>query len=99
MYHVPQLIKLIEKALKHKGFSFVDVADICPTYFGRKNKVPTPVAMMEKIRDMSITVKTAEKLSAEELSGKIVIGEFYEENALEFTEEYAKIIKTAQGGK
>jgi 2-oxoglutarate ferredoxin oxidoreductase subunit beta len=99
VYHVPQLIKLIEKALKHKGFSFVDVADICPTYFGRKNKMPTPVAMMEKIRDMSITVKTAEKLSAEELSGKIVIGEFHEEKAPEYTEEYAKIIKKAQGGK
>ena len=36
-------------------------------------------------------------MSAEELSGKIVIGEFYEENAPEYTEEYAKIIEKAQG--
>lgn len=99
VYHVPQLIKLIEKALKHKGFSLIDVVDICPTYFGRRNKMASPVVMMEKIREMSITAKTAAKLSTAELSGKIVIGEFYEEKAPEYTEEYAKIIEKAQGGK
>ena len=25
--------------------------DICPTYFGRKNKMGSPVAMMENIRE------------------------------------------------
>ena len=98
VYHVPQLIKLIEKALKHKGFSLIDVVDICPTYFGRRNKMGSPVIMMEKIREMSITAKTAAKLSPEELSGKIVIGEFCEEKAPEYTKEYNKIIKKAQGG-
>lgn len=97
VYHLPQLIKLIEKALKHNGFSFVDVVDICPTYFGRRNKMGTAVAMMETIREKSVTIRTASKMSAEELSGKIVIGEFYEENAPEYTEEYAKIIEKAQG--
>jgi 2-oxoglutarate ferredoxin oxidoreductase subunit beta len=98
VYHVPQLIKLIEKALKHKGFSVIDVVDICPTYFGRRNKMGSPVAMMEKVREMSITARTAAKLSPEELSGRIVIGEFYEEQAPEYTEEYAKVIEKAQGG-
>jgi len=97
VYHVPQLIKLIEKALRHKGFSFIDVIDICPTYFGRKNKAASPVAMMEKIRDMSVTVKAAQNMSPEELNNKIIIGKFYEEEAPEYTEEYAKIIKRAQG--
>ena len=98
VYHVPQLIKLIEKALKHKGFSVIDVVDICPTYFGRRNKMGSPVAMMEKVREMSITARTAAKLSPEELSGRIVIGEFYEEQAPEYTEECAKVIEKAQGG-
>jgi len=98
IYHVPQLIKLIEKAIKHKGFSFVDVVDICPTYFGRKNKMASPVTMMEKIREMSVTVRAALKTPPEDLVGKIIIGEFHEENAPEYTEEYAKIIEKAQGG-
>lgn len=97
VYHVPQLIKLIEKALNHDGFSVIDAVAICPTYFGRKNKMGSPVAMMENIRDLSVTVKTAAKLSSQELSGKIVIGEFYEESAPEYTKEYAKVIEKAQG--
>ncbi len=99
VYHVPQLIKLIEKALKHKGFSLIDAVDICPTYFGRRNKMGSPVVMMEKIREMSITARTAAKLSSEELSDKIIIGEFYEEQAPEYTEEYERVIKKAQGGR
>ncbi|GAQ26186.1 2-oxoacid:ferredoxin oxidoreductase subunit beta [Tepidanaerobacter syntrophicus] len=98
VYHVPQLIKLIEKAINHDGFSVIDAVAICPTYFGRKNKMGSPVAMMENIRDLSVTVKTAAKLSSQELSGKIVIGEFYEESAPEYTKEYAKVIEKAQGG-
>lgn len=97
VYHIPQLIKLIEKAINHDGFSVIDAIAICPTYFGRKNKMGSPVAMMENIRDLSVTVKTAAKLSREELSGKIVIGEFYEEDAPEYTKEYAKVIEKAQG--
>lgn len=98
VYHVPQLIKLMEKAILHKGFSMIDVADICPTYFGRKNRLGTPVNMMEYIRDNSVTRKSAEKMSREELEGKIVIGEFYSEDAPEFSEEYRKIIEKARGG-
>ncbi|WP_286680652.1 2-oxoacid:ferredoxin oxidoreductase subunit beta [Tepidanaerobacter sp. EBM-49] len=98
VYHVPQLIKLIEKAINHDGFSVIDAVAICPTYFGRKNKMGSPAAMMENIRDLSVTVKTAAKLSSQELSGKIVIGEFYEESAPEYTKEYAKVIEKAQGG-
>lgn len=96
VYHIPQLIKLIEKALQHKGFSLIDAVSICPTYYGRKNKMGSPVKMMEFLRDASISIKSAEKLSKEELVGKIVIGEFYEEHAPEYTEEYAKVIKMAQ---
>ena len=52
--------------------------------------------MMETIREKSVTIRTASKMSAEELSGKIVIGEFMKKMRLS-TEEYAKIIEKAQG--
>ncbi|MCG0276056.1 MAG: 2-oxoacid:ferredoxin oxidoreductase subunit beta [Thermosediminibacteraceae bacterium] len=97
VYHVPQLIKFIEKALQHKGFSVVEAVSTCPTYFGRKNKLASPVKMMEMLRDNSVTVKAAEKMSKEELTNKIVIGEFLDVNAPEYVEEYMKIIKRAQG--
>ncbi|WP_422448729.1 2-oxoacid:ferredoxin oxidoreductase subunit beta [Thermoanaerobacterium sp. DL9XJH110] len=98
VYHVPQLIKLIEKAITHKGFSLIDAVSICPTYFGRKNKLGNPVKMMEFIKDAAIPIKSAEKLSKEELQGKILIGEFFEDHAPEYTEEYSKVIERAQGG-
>ncbi|MCF6097414.1 2-oxoacid:ferredoxin oxidoreductase subunit beta [Thermovorax subterraneus] len=96
VYHVPQLIKYIEKALLHKGFSVVETISTCPTYFGRKNKLGSPVKMMEMLRDNTVSAKAAERMSKEELASKIVIGEFAEINAPEYTEEYMKIIKRAQ---
>ncbi|MGI6485238.1 MAG: 2-oxoacid:ferredoxin oxidoreductase subunit beta [Thermoanaerobacterales bacterium] len=98
VYHVPQLIKLVEKALQHKGFSFIEVMSICPTYFGRKNKLGTPVKMMEMLRDNCVPVKSAERLSKQELQNKVIIGEFYQEQAPEYTEEYDRIIQMAQEG-
>jgi 2-oxoglutarate ferredoxin oxidoreductase subunit beta len=98
VYHTPQLIKLIEKAINHKGFSVIDAVDVCPTYFGRKNNMASPVKMMEFIRDSAVTIQSAEKKSREELEGKIIIGEFYKETAPEYTDEYEKVIERAKGG-
>ena len=92
-YHGPQTIQLIQNGIAHKGFSVIDCVSICPTYYGRKNKRGDAVKMMEWQRDNGILKARADKMSAEELQGKRVIGCFHEDkNVPEYTEEYGKLI-------
>lgn len=92
VYHVPQTIKLIENGIKHKGFSIIEVADICPTYYGRKNKKGSAVDMIRWQKENSVMDSKAKAMSPEELKGKLVIGMVSELNYPEYTEEYQKII-------
>ena len=93
-YHVPQTTKLIQDGIAHKGFSVIDCVSICPTYYGRKNKKGDAVRMMEWQRDNAVLKARADKMTAEELKGKMVIGCFCnEEGVPEYTEEYSKLIE------
>ena len=96
-YNIMETIKIMEKAINHKGFSVVDVVSICPSYYGRKNKKGDAVKMLQWQKENSVPVKLAEKMSPEELQGKIVTGIFRDERFPEYTEEYDKIIERAKG--
>ena len=50
-FHVVELAKILQKALRHKGISVVEVLTQCPTYFGRKNQAGGAVRMLEGFRD------------------------------------------------
>lgn len=93
-YHVQQTIKLIQDGIRHKGFSIIDVASTCPTYYGSKNKKGSAVNMLKWQRDNAITMEQAGKMSREERSGKLIIGLIEERNYPEFTYNYEKIIKS-----
>jgi len=74
--HPLQLSNSIKKALLNPGFSFVEVVSQCPTYFGRKNKLRSPVDMVNAFKENSINKRRADKMDKEELIGKIIVGEF-----------------------
>ncbi|RKD34529.1 2-oxoacid:ferredoxin oxidoreductase subunit beta [Thermohalobacter berrensis] len=95
-YHVNMITKLVEEGIKNKGFSFIETLSICPTYYGRKNKKGNVVDMMNYLKNNSINVKAAEKLSDEQLKDKIIVGELYKTQEPEYTEEYKKIIESFQ---
>jgi 2-oxoglutarate ferredoxin oxidoreductase subunit beta len=85
--HPLQLSKAIKTALNNKGFSFVEVVSQCPTYYGRKNKLKTPVSMIKMFKKNSINKRRADTLSDEELLGKIIVGEFVNKKRDEFSEK------------
>lgn len=98
VYYVTELINLIERGIKHKGFSFIDVLTPCPTVFGRRNELGTAAQMWKAQRDLTVPVKKAKEMSPAELEGKLVRGVLVEKEAPEFTEEYGKLITQAQKG-
>ncbi len=99
VFHAPQLAKLIENGIRHKGFSLVEVCALCPTYYGRKNKKGSAVDMMKYLRDNSVPVEKAKTMSSEELAGKIVTGLFNDEQFPEYTAEYDALIERVKEGK
>ena len=96
-YHAPQTIKLIENGIRHKGFSLIDCAGVCATYYGRKNKKGSAVDMMTYQRDNMVTWEQYKELTREERKGKVVLGKLVEEDYPEFSDEYQKIIDRVRG--
>ena len=96
-YHAPQLPGLIRKGLEKKGFAFIDVLSGCPTYYGRRNDLRTPVALLEWQRDNAVTVKDAESMTAEQLAGKYVIGELVNRDLPEYCTEYDRLAARVRG--
>ena len=91
-YHAREAVKFIEKGLENKGFSLIEGISECPTYYGRKNKKGDAVQIMNWMKDNAVDVKRAKDMTAEELTGKLLIGEFKNASEPEYTEVYQKII-------
>ena len=91
-YHANQLAAFIKKGIEHKGFSLIEAISTCPTYYGRKNKKGSAVAMINYLKESFVDIKAAEKLPPEKLVGKHIMGEFKCVEAPEYTSEYQKII-------
>ena len=74
----PQMIqRFISKAIKKgKGFRFIEVISICPTYYGRYNKFSNTVEMIKDIKARTINIKDIDRENIQELEGKIVVGEY-----------------------
>jgi 2-oxoglutarate ferredoxin oxidoreductase subunit beta len=70
------LIHAIKKAILHVGFSFIEVLSPCPTQFGRRNRIDRPEEMIQDLIRRCILKEEAERLTEEELAGRIVTGEF-----------------------
>ena len=92
-YHVQQTISLFQDGIRNKGFSIIDVASICPTYYGRKNKKGDAVAMMRWQKEHAVTVEQAAGMDPEELKDKLVIGLLHHAQYPEFTYKYDMLIQ------
>lgn len=92
-YHVQQTISLIQDGIRNVGFSIIDVASICPTYYGRKNKKGDAVAMLRWQKENAVTVEQAAKMSPEQLQNKLVIGLLHHTQYPEFTYRYTELIR------
>ena len=72
-----QVVGYIRKALRHAGFSLVEIISQCPTNFGRRAiGSGDPAGGIEWIKERTITIDAASDLTEEELVGRFVTGIF-----------------------
>jgi len=96
-YQAAQLDKLIEGGILNRGFSLIEVLVQCPTIYGRRNRLGDAISMLKWQRDTTMSRKAAEKLSPEELVGKVITGVLFAEERPEYCEQYEKLMARAQG--
>jgi 2-oxoglutarate ferredoxin oxidoreductase subunit beta len=94
-YHSQQLDRLIEGAIKHKGFSLIEVMENCNTYYGRPNKTSL-VELLEWEKDNTVNIKAAERMTPEQLQGKIITGLLHQTDRPEYVAEYEQHIARVQ---
>ena len=92
-----RIINSIKKAIQHKGFSFVEVLSQCPTAYGRDNRLGDGKAMMHWLADMAVNADKAAGMTAEEMKGKVVVGEFVDRQAPEYVASIRELI-VSRGG-
>ena len=96
-YHTVPLERLITKALQHKGFALVEAIVGCHVGFGRKNKLPRGVDLLLQQKELAVDVKRAQRLSPEELEGKIITGILCERvDRPEYVENYQQLMARVQ---
>jgi 2-oxoglutarate ferredoxin oxidoreductase subunit beta len=96
VYNIVQLQRLITDGLKKRGFSFIEVISPCPTHFGRRNNMGTAPQMLHWIKDNTVTIAQAGKLSEEELDGKYVVGKFVDRDLEDYGAKYDRVRQRAQ---
>jgi 2-oxoglutarate ferredoxin oxidoreductase subunit beta len=81
-FHPKEMIKMFSKAIKHKGFSVVEVLSQCPTYYGRKNELGNAVDMMKSYKEGTVAIGSKKKEENPEL---IERGIFVQEERPEYS--------------
>ncbi len=96
VYHVRELEKYIAQAIAKEGFSVVEVMSYCHTTLGRINRWGTAPDMMRQLKEKSITLKQADKMTPEEKRDYVVRGVFVDRDIPEYTQLYDQIVERAQ---
>ena len=93
--HPRELSRAIEEAIRHEGFSFLEVIDQCPTQAGRySHGTSDPVKLLRMIKAHSLPLSRAKDLPAEERKGKWLIGKIHESSERpEFSKRVYELIR------
>ena len=91
-FHTDQLDELMERAIRKKGFSVVDVITQCPPIYGRYNRLGSATDMLRWQEEHALQLEEAEGLSAEDVKDKFLTGVFVDEERPEYCDEYERVI-------
>jgi len=93
-FHTTETRIILEKAIKKKGCSIVEIISQCPVAYGKRNKLSTAVEMLKWQKEKTIPIKAYDKLPEEKRKGKMMRGILHEDERTEFTNRYDKLVES-----
>jgi 2-oxoglutarate ferredoxin oxidoreductase subunit beta len=94
--HPKELRESIKDASEMKGFRFIEAVSQCPTAFGRRVGFKDAGQMLKWFKENTVLIKQAEGLREEDLTGKIIVGEFVRRRRLTLVETLYNTIEEAR---
>jgi 2-oxoglutarate ferredoxin oxidoreductase subunit beta len=95
-FHIAQLNELMERAIRKKGFSVLDVITQCPPIYGRYNRMGSATDMMRWQEEHAIELEDAGALSEDALKDRFLTGVFVDKDVPEYCEEYERLVNKVQ---
>ena len=92
-FHPRKITSLVEQAIDKKGFTVVEILSNCHTTYGRRNKMPLPVQMMNWLKENTLSSEMWIKTSEEKRAGKIITGVFQDIVKPEYIEKYEELAR------
>jgi 2-oxoglutarate ferredoxin oxidoreductase subunit beta len=86
----------IKEALKTRGFRFIEVVSQCPTAFGRRAGFKDAGEMVNWFKENTVSIEQAEKMGEDNLTSKIVVGEFAKKQRPTLTETLQAAMEEAK---
>lgn len=96
VFHAAQLDRLIEKGIRKNGFSVVEVMANCHVQFGRRNKMGSPVSMLNWLKDHAVSKENAPTTPPDSLDDNFTIGILADVDKPDYIAEYKKIRQKAK---
>jgi 2-oxoglutarate ferredoxin oxidoreductase subunit beta len=94
--HPSELKESIKKAIQMQGFRFIEVISQCPTAFGRRVGFKDAGEMLKWFKAYAVPVEQARKSSEEELTGRVITGEFCQRKRSTLVEMVYRMIEEAK---
>jgi 2-oxoglutarate ferredoxin oxidoreductase subunit beta len=96
-FHAKMLDAMMLRALNHKGFSVVEAMSQCPVQYGRRNKLGSPMDMMQWFKDNSVSSPVFDKIPPDEVDEQFPVGVLVNKEEKEYIDRYRDIVKKAGG--
>jgi len=91
--NVKHTAMMIEKAIKHKGFSFVEILQDCIVFNLDINNLDKNMYKVENKNNMKKAMKLADKWNYDNIKGKIPIGILYQARRKTLDENWPQLVK------
>ena len=98
--NIEHTTKILEAAIKHKGFSFVEVIQPCLQFNVEMNEIGKLTYIIEDNKDdMKKALELADEWDYNSKTGKIPIGIFYQKSEKTLEEKWPKLSELMKKGK
>lgn len=94
--HPIELKESIKKALQLQGFRFIEAVTQCPTAYGRRAGFKDIGETLGYFKENAVPAEKAEKMNAEELEKRIVVGEFVNRKRPTLVETVYSVLEEAK---